>query len=1067
MKVPMNFHRIAEVKDGNMEVSLYAALECSKRGQNAEKQILDRYCRKKEPLGHRRLGATGLLGLAVVLFAIPSPAQAPAGTASWTYKANLSVQHTGPASAALGGLAYAAGGWNSNYLCSYLNTVEAYNPATNQWSTVAPMPTAREHARAAVWSGKLYVVGGSAGCGPRTGANEVYDPSTNRWTSLAPMPTARTGHAVDVINGILYAAGGDSGTLVEAYNISTNIWSRVASMAVSRSGASAVAFNGRLYVFGGSTPAVTTSVEVYDPAANAWSTGHAMPTARSDAAAVTANGTIYLIGGSSSAALSSVDAYNPATDTWSSVAPLQTARISLGAAAINNTLYAFAGMTGGSAYDSSSHLTSAEALSLGSSTPVAGNKPVISSILNATSLQASQGIAPFSYMTLTGTNLAPDTPAGGRVWRGDEIVNGTLPVSLDGVSATVGGKPAAIEFVSATQINAIAPDDAPTGASVPVVVTTSAGASNSVSVKVQTFSPSFFLWPGNQPVATRGDYSLVARSGTFAGVTTTPARPGEIISLWGNGFGPTTPPVASGKVTAADAEYDIATAPVIMIGGVAADYLGGALTPGNAALYQINIRVPAGAGGDQGVRVSQGGVQGPDGMVLAVQGAGASAFYTMSVTRSGSGSGAVTSSPAGIACGSTCSFPWPAGTSVTLTAAPDAGSAFSGWAGACNGGGTCTVTMDGDKALTASFAPAGSSTLTVVKNGNAGGSGVVTSSPAGISCGSVCQAEFPLNTVVTLTASDGTVAGFTGWLGACTGFQPTCTVAMDGPKSVTATFLTGPTQILQVFKGTVANTVGGGGTVTSSPVGIHCGNICGTRFTAHDSVTLTAVPNTGSTFAGWISSRTCPSSRCTGSNPSCVIQMDADECATASFAGSPETSTGEGGPTDVGLGIGVYVLMQGTNGSGTVTSNPAGIDCHSYNGTHCNAQFALGLPIVLTANPSGGYVFDHWSFDYRMLHPPDGSPPVVSEQQSSENPYTVPAYNTDYGAATAYFTASSTPPVSMPQYCNVSCSGDCFSPAQSLQSYSCAACSALYNWCRNVAVGCSNYKIVLYWNACH
>jgi len=146
MKVPMNFHRIAEVKDGNMEVSLYAALECSKRGQNAEKQILDRYCRKKEPLGHRRLGATGLLGLAVVLFAIPSKAQAPAGTASWTYKANLSVQHTGPASAALGGLAYAAGGWNSNYLCSYLNTVEAYNPATNQWSTVAPMPTAREHA---------------------------------------------------------------------------------------------------------------------------------------------------------------------------------------------------------------------------------------------------------------------------------------------------------------------------------------------------------------------------------------------------------------------------------------------------------------------------------------------------------------------------------------------------------------------------------------------------------------------------------------------------------------------------------------------------------------------------------------------------------------------------------------------------------------------------------------------------------------------------------------------------------------------------------------------------------
>jgi uncharacterized protein (TIGR03437 family) len=873
---------------------------------------------------------------------------------------------------------------------------------------------------------------------------------------------------VDVINGILYAAGGDSGTLVEAYNIASNTWATVASPSVNRSGAAAAAFNGRLYLFGGSVPNVgaTTSVEVYDPATNRWSSGHVMPTARNEAATAVANGLIYLIGGSDSGAFSSVDAYNPTTDTWSSVAPLQTARTSLGAAAINNTLYAFGGMTGGSAYDSSSHLASTEALNLGGGgSPITGNKPSITSILNAASLQAAQGIAPNSYITMKGTNLAPDTGAAGRVWRGDEIVNGTLPVSIDGVSVTVGGKSAAMEFVSASQINAIAAADTPIGDSVPVVVTTSAGASNSVGAKVQTFSPSFFLWPGNQPVATHADYSMAARGGTFASVATTPARQGEIISLWGTGFGQTRPPIVTGKVTPADGEYDVATPPAITIGGVPAEYEAGVLSASYAALYQINIRIPAGATGDQALRISQGGVAGPEGMVLAVEGASASGSYTLSVTTSGSGS--VTSLPAGIDCGSACSFTWPAGTPVTLTAAPDAGSVFSGWAGACNGGGSCTVTLDSDKAVTASFAAAGPPTLTVIKNGNAGGSGVITSSPAGISCGSICQADFPPDTVITLTATDNVVAGFTGWLGACTGFRPTCTVTMDGPKSVTATFLTGGTQILQVFKSTVANTVGGGGTLTSSPVGINCGNLCGTRFTAGDPVTLTAVPVKGSTFAGWISSPTCAASACAGSNPSCTITMDADKCVIASFAGAPQPPGGEGGPHDVGLGIGVYVLMQGTNGSGTVTSNPGGIDCHSYNGTHCNARFALGLPIMLTANPTGGYIFDHWSFDNRMLHPPDGSPPVVSASDCPGSPCTVPAYNTDFGAITAWFKASSTPPASTPQYCNVSCSGDCFSPAVSFQSYSCAACSAAYNWCRSVAVGCSNYKIALYWNACH
>ncbi|MEI6206552.1 MAG: VCBS repeat-containing protein [Desulfuromonadales bacterium] len=77
--------------------------------------------------------------------------------------------------------------------------------------------------------------------------------------------------------------------------------------------------------------------------------------------------------------------------------------------------------------------------------------------------------------------------------------------------------------------------------------------------------------------------------------------------------------------------------------------------------------------------------------------------YALSVAKSGTGSGTVTSSPAGISCGATCSANYASGTSVTLTAAPASGSTFGGWSGACSGSGTCTVAMSSAKSVTATF----------------------------------------------------------------------------------------------------------------------------------------------------------------------------------------------------------------------------------------------------------------------------------------------------------------------------------------------------------------------------
>ena len=170
---------------------------------------------------------------------------------------------------------------------------------------------------------------------------------------------------------------------------------------------------------------------------------------------------------------------------------------------------------------------------------------------------------------------------------------------------------------------------------------------------------------------------------------------------------------------------------------------------------------------------------------------GTTPLYTLSVSLSGTGSGTVTSNTGSIDCVPDCSFGYPSGTNVTLTATADSGSAFTGWTGAgCSGTGTCTVTMDQARSVDAEFTNTSSTptmrTLTIVQSG--GGSGTVTSNPAGINCGSVCSASFIDGTLVTLAATPASGSTFAGWESeGCLG-TGTCTVSMDQAREVTATF---------------------------------------------------------------------------------------------------------------------------------------------------------------------------------------------------------------------------------------------------------------------------------------
>ena len=243
------------------------------------------------------------------------------------------------------------------------------------------------------------------------------------------------------------------------------------------------------------------------------------------------------------------------------------------------------------------------------------NKPVISAggVVNAASQSAS--IESGSWVSIYGSNLAPSTVATGRSWTGAEIVNGQLPVNLDGVSVTINGKPAAISYVSNTQLNVQAPDDTATGP-VAVVVTTANGSSDAATVNLQPFSPGLFMFTTKYPAAILADGTYAAAPGTLASVVSRAATAGDVVQLFGTGFGATDPAVVSGWVFAGAAET--AATVTATIGGVSAPVEFSGIT--GAGLYQINVRVPAGLpAGDLPLMLTVGGVSIPAASYLTVQ----------------------------------------------------------------------------------------------------------------------------------------------------------------------------------------------------------------------------------------------------------------------------------------------------------------------------------------------------------------------------------------------------------------------------------------------------------------
>jgi hypothetical protein len=223
-------------------------------------------------------------------------------------------------------------------------------------------------------------------------------------------------------------------------------------------------------------------------------------------------------------------------------------------------------------------------------------------------------------------------------------------------------------------------------------------------------------------------------------------------------------------------------------------------------------------------------------------------YNLLTVSKTGTGSGTVTSLPSGISCGSECAEGFAPGTVVKLTATASPGSLFTGWSGGgCSGLKFCYAIMSVARSVTASFTtiPPGTFPLTVVKGG--AGSGTATSTPAGISCGTDCWEFYTAGTAVRLSAAASPGSTFIGWSGAC-GSLDYCWLGMGASKYVTANFAVTPPGTFPLL---VAMKGKGTGTVTSNVPGISCWPDCYEFYTSGQVVRLAAVAAPGSTFTGW------------------------------------------------------------------------------------------------------------------------------------------------------------------------------------------------------------------------
>jgi N-acetylneuraminic acid mutarotase len=257
--------------------------------------------------------------------------------AVWLPLAPIQIARQEVAVAEAGGRVYVIGGIGNG---TTLSSVEEYDPLTDTWRFVAPLPQPLHHPAAASTGDAIYVIGGypSLTFTP-TAAVYRYDVAGDRWTRIADLPRPRAAMAAAAIDGKIYAAGGlPGGRDLTVYDPLTDRWTTLASLTVPREHHAAVAAGGKLYVAGGRFGGNTGAFESYDPATDRWTLLPPLPTPRSGIAAAFLGGRIHVFGGEGNpdspfGVFAENESYDLLSGTWRSEPPMATPRHGIGAAA--------------------------------------------------------------------------------------------------------------------------------------------------------------------------------------------------------------------------------------------------------------------------------------------------------------------------------------------------------------------------------------------------------------------------------------------------------------------------------------------------------------------------------------------------------------------------------------------------------------------------------------------------------------------------------------------------------------------------------------------------------------
>ncbi|WP_167856393.1 kelch repeat-containing protein [Hymenobacter metallicola] len=282
--------------------------------------------------------------------------------APWVSLANLSQIRGQHAAVASGNRIYVWGGYigNSTSTVTEFSSLEIYNPATNTWTTGAPVPKIMRGQACAVGAdGQIYSISGVNNGSPTLTDTYRYNPATNVWTSVAPIPVGQWESAAATgQDGKIYVFGGTSNQLLtQIYTPSTNTWTTGANMPVGRHGHVAVTdANGLIHLIGGMTElasAALASHSIYNPATNTWTSGTDLPSAvNQPGGTLGADGKLYITGGKGSyfnnegPFYNSVYVYDPATSSWTSGTNLPITLAETRSVSIGSDIYTIAGANG-------------------------------------------------------------------------------------------------------------------------------------------------------------------------------------------------------------------------------------------------------------------------------------------------------------------------------------------------------------------------------------------------------------------------------------------------------------------------------------------------------------------------------------------------------------------------------------------------------------------------------------------------------------------------------------------------------------------------------------------------